>query len=55
MNDIFYCYSLRVKTFLCDNGYPFSLTGYHTPSGRRFWGFARGKELDELLKQYSNK
>jgi len=31
MRDIFYCYSMRVKEFLCDNGYPFILTGYHEP------------------------
>ena len=36
MRDIFYCYSMRVKEFLCDNGYPFILTGYHEPSGRRY-------------------
>ena len=54
MRDIFYCYSMRVKEFLCDNGYPFMLTGYHEQTGRRYWGFARGKALDELLDKYNN-
>ena len=52
MRDIFYCYSARVKEFLCDNGYPFILMDYHKVTHRKYWGFARGKVLDELLEKY---
>lgn len=51
MEDIFYCYSQRVKIFLHENGY-YNIGVGTVDSGKKYWKFKRGAELDELLKKY---
>lgn len=53
-NPIYFCYSRNQHRFLRDNGLDTVGVGINENSGRKFWQYVRGAELDRLLTQWSN-
>ena len=53
MDRFFYCYSVRLKKFLMDNGLRYDVVAVNKNSGRTFWTFKRDDKLDSLLIQWN--
>lgn len=53
MNNLYYCYSTKLKDFLYENGLSFISTDIHRVTGKKYWVFLRGRMLDLLLDEYS--
>lgn len=50
-NNIFYCYSIKLKDWLKLNGLYFINKGIH-PNGNIFWCFERNEQLDKALTDW---
>jgi hypothetical protein len=53
MNNLYYCYSTKLKDFLYENGLGFISTDIHRTTDKKYWVFLRGRMLDLLLEEYS--
>lgn len=52
--DIFYCYSKRLKNFLSMFGFEYSKHGFSDKTGNEYWGFSRpnNDNLDFALEKW---
>lgn len=48
----FYCYSSKLRKFIRDQGIRWVDKGINNNSGKPFWMFERGNELDEVIELY---
>lgn len=53
VNPIYFCYSYNQHRFLKANGLRVIGVGINENSGRKFWQYERGADLDRLLDQWS--
>jgi len=52
--DLFYCYSLNLKKFLCKTkGISFIGKGINSESKKEYWLFIRSEELNSYLEEWS--
>ena len=51
----FYCYSEKLKNFLCDSGLRYIAKDIHKKTKKTYWVFLPSEELDDLRKMYYNK
>lgn len=52
-NNIFYCYSCKLKDFLKSQGFRFITKGLHPKSGRPFFMFEKSNELDLAINKWN--
>lgn len=50
--DLFYCYSARLRRFIRDNGDRWIDKGIHRESNKPYWVFKRSTKLDRLIEEY---
>ena len=50
----FYCYSEKLKNFLCSQGLRYISKDVHKVTKRKFWIFLPSEELDIVRKMYKN-
>lgn len=53
VNPIYFCYSYHQHTYLQAQGLQLIGVGINENSGRKFWQYLRGEELDVLLDHWS--
>ncbi len=53
MSKIYFCYSPKLNSYLQRNGLRIIGVGNNVNTGRRFWQYERGPELDVLLDKWS--
>lgn len=53
-NNIFYCYSIRLKNFLTMFGFEYCKHGFSNKTGQEYWGFQRpdNDNLDFALEEW---
>lgn len=51
-DNLFYCYSIKLKDWLKLNGLYFVRKGQH-PNGNIFWCFQRNEKLDKALTDWN--
>lgn len=51
-NGFFYCYSPALSQFLQENGLRYECVGINENSGKKFWQYVRGAELDEVITKW---
>lgn len=52
MNNYYYCYNTVKKNYLLENGLQYIDKDIHKRTGKTFWIFVRGSQLDELLNNW---
>lgn len=52
VNEFFYCYSPALNRHLTTEGLRYICVGINENSGKKFWQYARGEELDEAITKW---
>lgn len=50
--DFFYCYSPRMSEFIQAQGLRYICVGLNENTGKRFWQYERGAELDAAISEW---
>lgn len=53
--ELYCCYSLPLRNYLCDNGLRYKLCALNPNSQQRFWVYIKDEKLDTLLNKWSTK
>jgi len=53
--DLFYCYSGKLKQFLCNKGFRFLHKGLNDSTNKQFWVFIKDEKLNEARTQWSKR
>lgn len=53
--ELYCCYSLPLRNYLCKNGLRYKLTALNPNSKKLFWVYVKGEKLDDLLNEWSAK
>ena len=51
--ELYCCYSLNLREFLCNNGVRYKLAALNPNSKSLFWVYVKDKKLDKLLNEWS--
>lgn len=51
--ELYCCYSLNLREFLCDNGVRYKLAALNPNSKSLFWVYVKNEKLDKLLSEWS--
>ena len=51
--DLYCCYSLNLREFLCENGVRYKLAALNPNSKSLFWVYVKNEILDKLLSEWS--
>ena len=51
--DLYCCYSLNLREFLCENGVRYKLAALNPNSKSLFWVYVKNEKLDKLLSEWS--
>jgi len=51
-NNLFYCYSPALSEFLQSKGLRYLGIGLNIHSGKKFWQFERGIDLDKAISEW---
>lgn len=54
MNKYFYCYSVKMKNFLKENGLEFINKSINLKTNKPYFLFEKSKKLDELILMWNN-
>lgn len=54
MNDMYYCYSNKMKDFFFQKGFTYIGTDIHRKTEKRYWVYKRGIILDLLMDEYKS-
>lgn len=52
--ELYCCYSLNLRNFLCKNGLRYKLAALNPNSNELFWVYIKDKKLDKLLTEWSS-
>lgn len=52
-NNLYYCYSCRLKDFLKSQGFRYETKGIHPKTNKPFFIFMKSKELDVSLNKWN--
>lgn len=52
VNEFFYCYSPALNRHLTTEGLRYICVGINENSGKKFWQYARGAELDAAITKW---
>jgi len=52
-NNLFYCYSYKLRNYLVENGLNYLHKGFHDKTKKWFYVFNRTEELNNLLSEWS--
>lgn len=50
---LYCCYSLNLREFLCNNGMRYKLAALNPNSKSLFWVYVKDEKLDKLLNEWS--
>lgn len=51
--ELYCCYSLNLREFLCENGVRYKLAALNPNSKSLFWVYIKDEKLDKLLTEWS--
>lgn len=51
--ELYCCYSLNLREFLCKNGLRYKLAALNPNSKSLFWVYVKDEKLDRLLNEWS--
>ena len=51
--ELYCCYSLNLREFLCSNGVRYKLAALNPNSKSLFWVYVKDEKLDKLLTEWS--
>lgn len=51
--ELYCCYSLNLREFLCNNGVRYKLAALNPNSKSLFWVYVKDEKLDKLLSEWS--
>ena len=51
--ELYCCYSLPLRRYLCDNGLRYKLAALNPNSKKMFWVYIKDEKLNILLNQWS--
>lgn len=54
MNEFYYCYSIKLHTFLQERGQRYICAGLNEKTMRKFWQYRRTDELHALLHEWAD-
>ena len=53
-NNIFYCYSTRLKDFLSSMKFRYSSIGMNGNTNKKYWTYEKSDTLDSAIQTYNN-
>jgi hypothetical protein len=54
MKNLYCCYSVQLRDFLCEHGVRYSLCALNPNTHNMFWAYIRNEKLDKLLSEWSS-
>ena len=53
MNEFYYCYSIKLQTFIQAKGFRYICAGLNENTMRKFWQYKRTDELHAVLDEWA--